>query len=160
MGFPDSSVGKESACNAGDPSSIPGSGRYSGEGMDYPLQYSWVSLMAQGLNNLPTMWETWVWLLGWEDPLEKGKATHFSILARRIPWAVQSMGSQRVWHNWVTFTFPYWNDWVRIWIWFLEHHFLCAAESGLALCTVTARMENHWLHSSLNRVPTTGLIQS
>ena len=58
--IPDSSVGKESACNAGDPSSIPGSGRYSGEGMDYPLQYSWVSLMAQGLNNLPTMWETWV----------------------------------------------------------------------------------------------------
>ena len=47
MGFPDSSVGKESACNAGDPSSIPGSGRSTGEGLGYPLQYSWASLVAQ-----------------------------------------------------------------------------------------------------------------
>ena len=73
MGFPDSSVGKESACNAGDPSSIPGSGRSSGEGTGYPLQYSWASLVAQLVKNLPAMWETWVQSLGWEDPLEKGK---------------------------------------------------------------------------------------
>ena len=46
MGFPDSSVGKESACNAGDPGSIPGSGRSAGEGIDYPLQYSWASLVS------------------------------------------------------------------------------------------------------------------
>ena len=52
------------------------------------------------------MQETWVWSLGWEDPLEKGKAAHSSILAWRIPWTVQSMRSQRVGHNWVTFTFP------------------------------------------------------
>ena len=51
------------------------------------------------------MWETWVQSLGWEDPLEKGKATHSSILAWRLPWTVESMGSQRVWHDWVTFTF-------------------------------------------------------
>ena len=50
------------------------------------------------------MWETWVWSLGWEDPLEKGKATHSSILAWRIPWAVESMGSQRVQQDWATFT--------------------------------------------------------
>ena len=79
-GFPDSSVGKESTCNTGDPSSIPGSGRSAGKGTDYPLQYSWASLVAQLLKSLPTMWETWVRSLGWEDPLEKGKATHSSVL--------------------------------------------------------------------------------
>ena len=80
LGFPDSSVDKESTCNTGDPSSIPGSGRSAGKGTDYPLQYSWASLVAQLLKSLPTMWETWVRSLGWEDPLEKGKATHSSVL--------------------------------------------------------------------------------
>ena len=80
-GFPDSSAGKESACNAGDPSSIPGSERSIGEKIGYPLQYSWASLMAQLVKNLPAMRETWVRSLGWEDPLEKEKATHSSILA-------------------------------------------------------------------------------
>ena len=83
-GFPDSSVGKESACNAGDPRSIPGLGRSPGEGIGYPFQYSWASLLAQLVKNLPAMRETWVLCLGWEDPLEKGKATHSSILAWRI----------------------------------------------------------------------------
>ena len=59
-GFPDSSVGKESACNAGNPSSITGLGRSAGEGRGYPLQDSWVSLMAQWVKNLPAVWETWV----------------------------------------------------------------------------------------------------
>ena len=59
-GFPDSSVGKESAGNAGDPSSIPGSGRFLGERIGYPLQYSWASLVAQTVKNLPSMPETWV----------------------------------------------------------------------------------------------------
>ena len=80
-GFPDSLVGKESACSAGDLGSIPGSGRSPGEGIGYPLQYSWASLMAQQVKNLPATWETWVRSLGWEDLLEKGKATHCSILA-------------------------------------------------------------------------------
>ena len=88
MAFPDSSIGKELACNAGDPSSIPGSGRSPGEGIGYPLQYSWVSLVAQLVKNPPAMWETGVQSLGWEDPLEKGKATHSSILAWRIPWTL------------------------------------------------------------------------
>ena len=87
-GFPDSSVGKESLCNVGDPSSIPGSERSPGEGIGHPLQYSWVPLVAQLVKNPPAMWETWVLFLGWEDPLEKGKATHSSILAWRIPWSV------------------------------------------------------------------------
>ena len=87
-GFPDSSVGKESSCNTGDPSSIPGSGRSAREGIGYPLQYPWASPVAQLVQNLPAMRETWVQSLGWEDPLEKGNATHASILAWRIPWTV------------------------------------------------------------------------
>ena len=79
MGFPDSSVSKESVCNAGDPGSIPGSGRSSGEGIGYPLQYSWASQVAQLAKNPPAMWETQVRSLAWEDPLEKGKATHSSV---------------------------------------------------------------------------------
>ena len=86
LGFPDSSVGKESARNAEDPGLIPGLGRSSGEGIGYPLQCSWASLMAQLVKNLPAMQETGVQSLDWEDPLEKGKATHF--LAWRIPWMV------------------------------------------------------------------------
>ena len=78
QGFPDSSVGKESAYNAGDPSSILGSGRSSGEGIGYPFQYCWASLVAQLVKNLPAMRETWVLSLDWEDPLEKRKATHSS----------------------------------------------------------------------------------
>ena len=104
FGFPHSSVGKESICNAGDPSSIPGSGRSAGEGIGYPLQYSWASLVAQLVKSLPAMWETWVQSLCWNDPLEKGKATHSSILAWRISSTeelgrLQFKGSQRVRHD-------------------------------------------------------------
>ena len=60
LSLPDSSVGKESICNAGDPGSIPGLGRSAGEEIGYPLQYSWVSLVAQLVKNPPTMPETWV----------------------------------------------------------------------------------------------------
>ena len=81
-------AGKESACNAEDLSSIPGLGRCPGEGKGYPLQYSWACLVTQLVKNLPAMWETWVQSLGWEDALEKGKATLSSILAWRIPWTV------------------------------------------------------------------------
>ena len=84
-GFPDSSVDKESACNAGDLSSIPWSGRSAGEGRSYPLQYSWTSPVAQLVKNPPAMRETWVQSLDWEDPLVKRKATHSSVLAWRIP---------------------------------------------------------------------------
>ena len=67
-GFSGSSAGKESACKAGDPDLIPGSGRSPVEGIGYPLQYSWASLMAQLVKNLPAMWETWVQFLGYEIP--------------------------------------------------------------------------------------------
>ena len=87
-GFPGSSVGNESTCNAGDPGLIPGSGRSAGEGLSYPLQYPWASLVVQLVKNPPAMWETWVGSLCWEDPLEKDKATHSTILAWRIPWTV------------------------------------------------------------------------
>ena len=87
-GFPDSSVGKESACNAGDPGSITGLRKSSGEGIGYPLQYSWASLTAQLVKSLPAMQETWVSSLSWEDPLEKGKVTLSSILVWSILWTV------------------------------------------------------------------------
>ena len=89
MGFPITSVGKETACNAEDPDLIPGLGRSPGEGIGYPCQYSWASLVAQLVKNPPAMWETRVLSLGWEDPLEEGMATHSSMLAWR-------MGLQRI----------------------------------------------------------------
>ena len=84
----------------------------------FPIYLPWSygtrsSLVAQMIKLLPAMWETWVWSLGWEDPLEKEMATHSSILAWRIPWTekpggLQSMGSQRVVHDWATsFSFPF-----------------------------------------------------
>ena len=101
-GFPDSSVGKESACNAGNPGLISGLGRAAGEGIGYLLQYSWASLVAQMVKNLATMWEIWVGSLGWEDLLEEGMATHSSILAWRIPmdkgaWRATVYGVTKSW---------------------------------------------------------------
>ena len=101
MGFPGNSAGKESACNAGDPRSIPGLGSAPAEVIDYPLQYSWASLVAQLIKNPPAMQETCVRSLGWEDPLEEGMATHSSILAWRIPmdkgaWHVVSKSQTRL----------------------------------------------------------------
>ena len=106
--FPGSSASKERTCNAGDPGSIPVSGSTPEEGIGYPFQYSWASLMAQMVNNPPAMWKTWVQSLGWEDPLEGQAWQHTSIfLPRETPWTekpggLQSMGSQRVRHNWAT----------------------------------------------------------
>ena len=101
-GFLGSSAGKESTFSSRDPVSIPGLRRSPGEGIGHPLQYSWASLVTQTVNNPPAVWETWVWLLGWEGPLEEGMTTHSSILAWRIPMnrmpgGLQSMGLQRIW---------------------------------------------------------------
>ena len=92
MGFPDSSAGKESACSAGDPSSIPGLGRFPEEAIGHPLQHSRASLVTQMVKNLPTMQETWVPSLGWENPLEEGMANHSSNLAWRMPWTEEPSG--------------------------------------------------------------------
>ena len=104
-GFLVKSVGKESTCHAGDTCLIPGLGRSAGEEIGDALQHSWASLVAQLVKNPPTMQKTWIQSLGWEDPLEKGKATRSSILAYSIPWTVQSMRSQRVRQDRDTFTF-------------------------------------------------------
>ena len=85
MDFQGSSADKESICKAGDPSLIPGLGSSPGEGIGYPLQYSWAFLVFQTGKNPPAMQETWVGSLGREDPLEESKATHSSILAWKIP---------------------------------------------------------------------------
>ena len=101
--FPDCSVGKESACNAGTPIRILGQGRSPGEGKGYPLQHSWASLVAQLVKNPPAMQETWVWSLGWEDSWRR----------ERLPTPVFWPGEfhdyivhrlQRVGHDWMTFT--------------------------------------------------------
>ena len=84
-GFLGGLYSKESACNAGDLGSLPGWGRSPGEGIGYPCQYSWASLVAQSVKNQTAVQETWVWSLSWEDPLEEGMATHSIILTWRIP---------------------------------------------------------------------------
>ena len=96
QGFPRSSAGKESACKAGDPGSILGSGRSPGEGKGYQLQYSWASLVAQMVKDPSAMRETWVPSLDGEDPLEASMATHSNILAWRIhgqrsPWGSKEL---------------------------------------------------------------------
>ena len=107
LGFPGCSAGEASTRSAGDPISCPGLWTSADKGIGYPLQRSWASLVAQLGKSPPAMWETWVGSLGWEDPLDKGKATHPSILAWRIPWTVLSMGLQRIGQDWVIFTFHF-----------------------------------------------------
>ena len=102
VGFPGSSAGKESACNTGDPRSIPGLGRSPGEGIGYLLQYAWASLVAQLVKNPPTMQEAWVQFLDWENLLEEGRATYSSILAWKIPmdrgaWHAAVHGVSKSW---------------------------------------------------------------
>ena len=100
LGCPGGLDSKQSVCNAGDPSSFPGSGRSPGKGINYPLQYSWTSLVAQMVKNLPAMWETWVQLLGWEDPLENvgevGMASYSSILLL-CPHGQRSLAGYSLW---------------------------------------------------------------
>ena len=120
LGFTDSSVAKESACNAGDPSSIPGSGRSSGEGIGYPLQYSWASLVAQLVKNLPSMWETWIWslasipVLGRSPGEGKGYPLQYSSLENSMGCIVH--GVPKSWTRLSHFHFTY--------LAFLRHFFL------------------------------------
>ena len=101
-------VVKNPSANAGDPrdmSLIPGSGRSPGEGIGYSLQYSWVSLVAQMVKNLPAIWETWVQSLGWKIPWRKAwQPTPVFFLPAESPWTeepggLQSIGLQRVRHD-------------------------------------------------------------
>ena len=100
LGFLGSSDDKESACNAGDPGSITRSGRSLGAGIGYPLQYSWASLVAQMIKNLPTMLKTWVEKIPWRREWQPTPV----FLPGESPWTeepggLQSMGSQRVRHD-------------------------------------------------------------
>ena len=103
MGFPGSSAGKESACNAGYPSLSPLSVRSPGEGIGYPLQYSWASVMAQMVKYTCKAGDLGS-VQGWKDPLEEGMAIHYRILAWRIPmgrksWWATVHGVTKSWHN-------------------------------------------------------------
>ena len=103
MVFPDSSAGKESTCNAGNSSLIPGLGRSPREEIAYPLQYSWASLVAQLVKNPPAKQETWVQSLGWEDPLEEamqptpvflpGESHGQRSLVGHSPWGHKELGT-------------------------------------------------------------------
>ena len=108
-GFPGSSAGKESACNVGVPGSIPWLGRSTGEGIGYPLEYSWASLVTQLVKNPPAMWETWVWSWVEKIPWSMGTATTQvfwpgEFLGLYSPW-----GCKRFGHDWETFTHPPFN---------------------------------------------------
>ena len=94
MGFPDSKVGKEFAFNVRDPGSVPGLERTAEVGIGYPLQYSWASLVDQLVKNQLLQCGTWVASLGLEDPLEKGKATHSSILPGKFHGLYSPWGSK------------------------------------------------------------------
>ena len=171
LGFPGSSAAEESACNAGDSSSIPGSWRLAGEGIGYPLQYSWASLLAQTVKNLPAMWETWVrkiWVpsLGWEDPLEEGMQPTPVFLSGESPWTEepggqQSMGSQRVrylaQHSTCTLRHKYtqvhvgmdtWTCCTRVHI--LTHIHLCTLMHTHTIYTHTHALMTHILHYNIN----------
>ena len=110
--FPGGSAGKESIHKAWDPSFIPGLGEIHWKRMGYLLQYSWASQVSQTVKNMPAIRETWVQYLAWEDPREKGMATHSSVLAWRtsmdrgatsiIAGGLQSMGSQKLGCDWAT----------------------------------------------------------
>ena len=110
--FPRGSLVKNFSANAGaawDTGSIPDLGRSPGEEMSTHSSI-WDFLVAQMVKSLPAMRETWVWSLGWEDPLEKEMATCSSTLAWKIPWTeepggLQSTGSQRIGRDWSYFTF-------------------------------------------------------
>ena len=92
LGFSDGSAGKQSTCNAGDPGSIPGSGRSTGEGIAYPLQYSWASLVAQLVKTPPAMWKTWIGKIPWR----RERLPHSSVLTWRIPWTVYPWGCKEL----------------------------------------------------------------
>ena len=144
-GFPHSSVGKESTCNAGDPGLIPGWGRSAGEGTGYPLQYSWASLVAQLVKNPPAIWETWVQSLGWEDSLGKEKVMHSNILAWRIPWTIQFMGlrsqtrlSDFFWGSRLNFEWPGQLTCVSVHLW--KHVTYIVSEKQLASLTSVSNL--------------------
>ena len=96
---------KKSTYNAGDPGSIPGLGRSPGEGIGYPLQYSWASLVAQLVKNPPAVWETWVWSLGWVGKIPWRRER----LPTPVFWPGEFQGlyspwSHRIRHDWATLT--------------------------------------------------------
>ena len=115
--FPGSSAGKEFACNAGDPGSISGSGRFPGEGIGYLLQYSWDFQVAQLVKNPPAMRETWVLSLGWEDPLE-GYPLQYSGLENSMDYSIVYGVLQTKILEWVAFPFSrgsaQFRDWTQV----------------------------------------------
>ena len=128
--FPDNSVGKESACNGGDPGSIPESGRSPGEGIFYQLQYSWASLVAELVKNPPAMWETWVGKIPWRrerlptpvfwsgefhhKELDTTEWLNWTELNWKTPWTVHGILQAKI-LEWVAFPFSRGSSQPRDW---------------------------------------------
>ena len=97
MGFPGSSVGKDSTCNAGDPGLISGLGRSPGKEIGYPFQCSWASLVARTVKNLPAMQKTWVRSLGWEDSPGGGHGNPLQYSCLENPHGQRSLVGYSLW---------------------------------------------------------------
>ena len=148
-GFPGSSTGKESTCNAGDLGSVPGLERSPGEGLGYSLQYYWASLVAQMVKNPPVMWETSVPCLGWEDPLEEGMAIHSRVLAWRIPM------DRRAWQATVYRVTKSWT-WLSDWAYMKSYYIPGRASyASILYCLWCVDKEetllNHWIVSAMEQ---------
>ena len=156
MGFPASSAHKESACNVRDTSSISRLESSPGEGINYPFQYSWASLVIQMAKNLPAMRETWVQSSGWKIPLEEGMATHTSILAWRVPldrgaWWAAAHGVAKSWTQ--LSTAQHGTAWPQL-------DFARLLSTDTALFYISNRSIYEFLHSSTGFNSTSGkLIQ-
>ena len=123
-GFPGSSVGKETACNAGDPGLIPGSGRSPGEGIGYPLQYSWASLVAQLVKNLPAMQETWVGKIPWRrERLPTPVFWPGEFIGLYSPWVAENQTRLSDFHFYFMLNY---------WLWSYFHFILCLDVRGLS----------------------------
>ena len=123
------SAGKESVCNAGDPGSIPGLGRPPGEGIGYPLQYSWASLVAWLVKNPPAMQETLVWSLGWEAPLEKGTVypLQYSGLENSMVYIVHGVTKSQTWLSDFHFHFLSFSS---LWINLYKRRLVCSLKDN------------------------------
>ena len=126
---------------------------FPGEGIGYPLQYFWASLVAQMLKNPPAMWEIWVWSLGWEDCLEEGMATHSSILAWRTPmdrgawWAtVHGVTMSWTWLNTKHIHMPSYSSSMNMTrcIWLYNFFFLKNMESKMINTCVTPQFSSRY----------------
>ena len=141
--FLDSSVSKESSCNAEDPCLIPGPGRCAGEGTGYPPEYSWASLVAQLVKNPPAIQETWVQSLVWEDPLERGNLPTPAFWPGECHGPYSPWGCKECRHDWETFTFTFTEEEVEALHWTKLHKSFKEEQSRVKYLKCWKRKKKH-----------------